>query len=144
FRPFDTYMAPYVPKDQLDYPHARHHIQDLIHNLNLPSRGGPQTPFTHLTVDWVCPQPPREHVPLIGGQDMCYCYGELPPVVDLINRACSEVMSQGEARGLVFTLPIPTYNITHDFPWHSDNAERLFAMTAKYGLPYCQNFLNSE
>ena len=144
FSSFDTYMAPYVRKDQLDYPQVRQHIQELIHNLNVPSRWGTQTPFTNLTFDWVCPEDLREQVPLIGGEEMSFCYGELQAEMDLINRAYIEVMSQGDARGRVFTFPIPTYNITHDFPWHSDNAERLFAMTAKYGLPYFQNFLNSE
>lgn len=144
FSSFDTYMAPYVRKDQLDYPQVRQHIQELIHNLNVPSRWGTQTPFTNLTFDWVCPEDLREQVPLIGGEEMSFCYGELQAEMDLINRAYIEVMSQGDAIGRVFTFPIPTYNITHDFPWHSDNAERLFAMTAKYGLPYFQNFLNSE
>lgn len=144
FSSFDTYMAPYVRKDQLDYPQVRQHIQELIHNLNVPSRWGTQTPFTNLTFDWVCPDDLREQVPVIGGEEMPFCYGELQAEMDLINRAYIEAMSQGDARGRVFTFPIPTYNITHDFPWHSDNAERLFAMTAKYGLPYFQNFLNSE
>ncbi len=144
FSSFDTYMAPYVRNDQLDYPQVRQHIQELIHNLNVPSRWGTQTPFTNLTFDWVCPDDLREQVPLIGGEEMPFCYGELQAEMDMINRAYIEVMSQGDARGRVFTFPIPTYNITHDFPWHSDNAERLFAMTAKYGLPYFQNFLNSE
>ena len=144
FSSFDTYMAPYVRKDQLDYPQVRQHIQELIHNLNVPSRWGTQTPFTNLTFDWVCPDDLREQVPVIGGEEMPFCYGELQAEMDMINRAYIEVMSQGDARGRVFTFPIPTYNITHDFPWHSDNAERLFAMTAKYGLPYFQNFLNSE
>lgn len=144
FSSFDTYMAPYVRKDQLDYPQVRQHIQELIHNLNVPSRWGTQTPFTNLTFDWVCPEDLREQVPVIGGEEMLFSYGELQAEMDMINRAYIEVMSQGDARGRVFTFPIPTYNITHDFPWHSDNAERLFAMTAKYGLPYFQNFLNSE
>lgn len=144
FSSFDTYMAPYVRKDQLDYPQVRQHIQELIHNLNVPSRWGTQTPFTNLTFDWVCPEDLREQVPVIGGEEMLFSYGELQAEMDMINRAYIEVMSQGDAKGRVFTFPIPTYNITHDFPWHSENAERLFAMTAKYGLPYFQNFLNSE
>src|SRR5690606_38335500 len=135
FSSFDTYMAPYVRKDQLDNPQVRQRIQELIQNLNVPSRWGTHTPFTNLTFDWVCPEDLREQVPLIGGEEMSFCYGELQAEMDLINRAYIEVMSQGDARGRVFTFPIPTYNITHDFPWHSDNAERLFAMTAKYGLP---------
>jgi len=144
FSSFDTYMAPFVRKDQLNYVQVRQYIQELIYNLNVPSRWGTQTPFTNLTFDWVCPEDLREQVPVIGGEEMPFSYGELQAEMDLINRAYIEVMSQGDARGRVFTFPIPTYNITHDFPWHSENAERLFAMTAKYGLPYFQNFLNSE
>ena len=144
FSSFDTYMAPFVRKDQLNYVQIRQYIQELIYNLNVPSRWGTQTPFTNLTFDWVCPEDLREQVPVIGGEEMPFSYGELQAEMDLINRAYIEVMSQGDARGRVFTFPIPTYNITHDFPWHSENAERLFAMTAKYGLPYFQNFLNSE
>jgi ribonucleoside-triphosphate reductase len=102
------------------------------------------TPFTNLTFDWVCPEDLREQVPVIGGEEMPFTYGDLQPEMDMINRAYMEVMARGDARGRVFTFPIPTYNITPDFPWESENAERLFAMTAKYGLPYFQNFLNSD
>ncbi len=102
------------------------------------------TPFTNLTFDWVCPEDLRPQVPLIGGEEMPFTYGDLQAEMDLINRAYIEVMTAGDAKGRVFTFPIPTYNITPDFPWESENAERLFAMTAKYGLPYFQNFLNSE
>ncbi|MET0045966.1 MAG: ribonucleoside triphosphate reductase, partial [Candidatus Thiodiazotropha sp. 6PLUC3] len=109
-----------------------------------PSRWGTQTPFTNLTFDWVCPEDLRQQVPLIGGIEMPFCYGELQAEMDLINRAYIEVMTTGDAKGRVFTFPIPTYNITPDFPWESENATRLFKMTAKYGLPYFQNFLNSE
>ncbi|EZQ18872.1 ribonucleoside-triphosphate reductase [Halopseudomonas bauzanensis] len=144
FSSFDTYMAPFVRKDRLSYEQVRQYMQELIYNLNVPSRWGTQTPFTNLTFDWVCPEDLREQVPVIGGEEMPFCYGELQAEMDLINRAYIEVMSQGDAKGRVFTFPIPTYNITHDFPWHSENAERLFAMTARYGLPYFQNFLNSE
>ncbi|SES27459.1 ribonucleoside-triphosphate reductase class III catalytic subunit [Halopseudomonas bauzanensis] len=144
FSSFDTYMAPFVRKDRLSYEQVRQYMQELIYNLNVPSRWGTQTPFTNLTFDWVCPEDLREQVPVIGGEEMPFRYGELQAEMDLINRAYIEVMSQGDAKGRVFTFPIPTYNITHDFPWHSENAERLFAMTARYGLPYFQNFLNSE
>ena len=102
------------------------------------------TPFTNLTFDWVCPEDLRPQVPVIGGKEMPFTYGELQPEMDLINRAYIEVMTAGDAKGRVFTFPIPTYNVTPDFPWESENADRLFAMTAKYGLPYFQNFLNSE
>jgi anaerobic ribonucleoside-triphosphate reductase len=144
FSSFDTYMAPFVRKDGLGYDEVRQYIQELIYNLNVPSRWGTQTPFTNLTFDWVCPEDLRDQVPVIGGEEMPFTYGELQHEMDLINRAYIEVMSAGDAKGRVFTFPIPTYNITPDFPWESENAELLFEMTAKYGLPYFQNFLNSE
>jgi ribonucleoside-triphosphate reductase len=144
FSSFDTYMAPYVRADRLDYRQVKQYIQELIYNLNVPSRWGSQAPFTNLTFDWVCPEDLREQVPVIGGDEMPFTYGELQAEMDLINRAYIEIMSAGDAKGRVFTFPIPTYNITADFPWDSPNARRLFAMTAKYGLPYFQNFLNSE
>jgi len=144
FSSFDTYLAPFVRKDQLDYDEVRQAIQEFIYNLNVPSRWGTQTPFTNLTFDWVCPEDLREQIPYIGGEEMPFAYGELQAEMELINRAYIEVMQAGDGLGRVFTFPIPTYNITHDFPWDSDNAERLFEMTARYGLPYFQNFLNSD
>ncbi|MCR3770663.1 ribonucleoside triphosphate reductase [Pseudomonas aeruginosa] len=144
FSSFDTYLAPYVRKDRLDYASVRQALQEFIYNLNVPSRWGTQTPFTNLTFDWVCPDDLRDQVPRIGGEEMPFAYGELQAEMDLINRAYIEVMQAGDAHGRVFTFPIPTYNITHDFPWDSDNATRLFEMTARYGLPYFQNFLNSD
>lgn len=144
FSSFDTYMAPFIRKDALSYEQVRQYIQELIYNLNVPSRWGTQTPFTNLTFDWVCPEDLREQVPVVGGEEMPFQYGDLQAEMDMINRAYIEVMTAGDAKGRVFTFPIPTYNITPDFPWESDNAKRLFAMTAKYGLPYFQNFLNSE
>lgn len=144
FSSFDTYMAPFIRKDGLNYKHVRQCMQELIYNLNVPSRWGTQTPFTNLTFDWVCPDDLREQVPQIGGEEMPFCYGDLQAEMDMINQAYIEVMSEGDARGRAFTFPIPTYNITRDFDWYSPNAERLFAMTAKYGLPYFQNFINSE
>ncbi|WP_348703402.1 ribonucleoside triphosphate reductase [Acidovorax soli] len=144
FSSFDTYMAPFVRKDAMSYAQVRQCIQELVYNLNVPSRWGTQTPFTNLTFDWVCPDDLREQVPVIAGQEMPFCYGELQAEMDLINRAYIDVMTTGDAKGRVFTFPIPTYNITKDFPWESENAQRLFDMTAKYGLPYFQNFINSE
>jgi len=144
FSSFDTYLAPYVRKDGLSYGQVRQCIQELIYNLNVPSRWGTQTPFTNLTFDWVCPEDLREQVPIIAGQEMPFLYGELQTEMDMINRAYIEVMSAGDARGRVFTFPIPTYNIAPDFPWDGPNTELLFGMTAKYGLPYFQNFINSE
>ncbi len=144
FSSFDTYMAPFVRKDALSYADVRQCIQELIFNLNVPSRWGTQTPFTNLTFDWVCPEDLRAQIPVIGGEEMPFAYGDLQAEMDMINRAYIEVMMAGDARGRAFTFPIPTYNITPDFDWHSPNAERLFEMTAKYGLPYFQNFINSE
>lgn len=144
FSSFDTYMAPFVRKDGLSYTEVRQYIQELIYNLNVPSRWGTQTPFTNLTFDWICPEDLREQVPLIGGEEMPFQYGDLQEEMDVINRAYIDVMMAGDAKGRVFTFPIPTYNITEDFDWHSPNAELLFEMTAKYGLPYFQNFINSE
>ncbi|WP_150629811.1 ribonucleoside triphosphate reductase, partial [Pseudomonas fluorescens] len=144
FSSFDTYLAPYVRKDRLSFQEVRQAIQEFIYNLNVPSRWGTQTPFTNLTFDWVCPQDLREQIPVIGGEEMPFAYGDLQVEMDLLNRAYIEVMQAGDAKGRVFTFPIPTYNITHDFPWDSENADRLFEMTARYGLPYFQNFLNSD
>ena len=144
FSSFDTYMAPFIRKDNLLYREVRQYIQELIYNLNVPSRWGTQTPFTNLTFDWVCPEDLREQIPLIGGKAMPFSYGELQNEMDMINRAYIEVMTMGDAKGRVFTFPIPTYNMTPDFPWESENATLLFEMTAKYGLPYFQNFINSD
>jgi ribonucleoside-triphosphate reductase len=144
FSSFDTYLAPYVRKDNMSYELVRQQIQELIYNLNVPSRWGTQTPFTNLTFDWVCPEDLREQVPVIAGEEQSFTYGELQHEMDLINRAYIEVMMAGDSKGRVFTFPIPTYNITEDFIWDSENADLLFEMTSKYGLPYFQNFLNSE
>jgi anaerobic ribonucleoside-triphosphate reductase len=142
FSSFDTYLAPYIRKDNLPYREVLQSIQELIYNLNVPSRWGTQTPFTNLTFDWTCPEDLRQQHPVIGGETMPY--GELQPEMDMINRAYIEVMMKGDAKGRVFTFPIPTYNITPDFDWESENSLQLFDMTARYGLPYFQNFINSE
>jgi ribonucleoside-triphosphate reductase len=144
FSSFDTYMAPFIRKDKMPYKEVRQCIQELVYNLNVPSRWGTQTPFTNLTFDWTCPEDLRNQIPVVGGETMPFTYGDLQPEMDMINRAYIEVMTAGDAKGRVFTFPIPTYNITPDFPWESDNSELLFEMTAKYGLPYFQNFLNSD
>lgn len=144
FSSFDTYLAPLVRLDGLTYTQVHQGVQELVHNLNVPSRWGTQTPFTNLTFDWTCPRDLRDQVPFVGGEPVDFTYGDLQAEMDLINRAYIEVMTEGDASGRVFTFPIPTYNITQDFPWESANAERLFAMTAKYGLPYFQNFISSD
>ncbi|MDK8791831.1 ribonucleoside triphosphate reductase [Corynebacterium sp. MSK039] len=144
FSSFDTYMAPFVRLDSLSFEEVKQCLQEFIYNLNVPSRWGTQTPFTNLTFDWTCPADLAEQNPLIGGEPVDFTYGELQAEMDIINRAFLEVMSAGDADGRPFTFPIPTYNITPDFDWYSTNAALLFDMTAKYGLPYFQNFLNSD
>ncbi len=144
FSSFDTYMAPFIRLDKLDYAEVKQSMQELIFNLNVPSRWGSQCPFTNLTFDWACPEDIKDNHPLIGGELCDFTYGDLQAEMDTINRAYIEVMMEGDADGRVFTFPIPTYNMTKDFDWESDNARALFDMTAKYGLPYFQNFINSE
>ncbi|WP_049057979.1 ribonucleoside triphosphate reductase, partial [Achromobacter xylosoxidans] len=144
FSSFDTYMAPFIRRDAMTYAEVKQSMQELIYNLNVPSRWGTQTPFTNLTFDWTCPADLKEQVPYVGGEEMPFAYGDLQAEMDMINRAYIEVMMAGDAKGRVFTFPIPTYNITPDFDWDHPNTERLFEMTARYGLPYFQNFLNSD
>lgn len=144
FSSFDTFLAPYVRLDGLTYEQVRQGIQELVYNLNVPSRWGTQTPFTNLTFDWVCPADLRDEVVVVADEACDFTYGDLQAEMDMINRAYMEVMTAGDASGRVFTFPIPTYNITADFDWDSPNVDRLFEMTAKYGLPYFQNFINSD
>ena len=144
FSSFDTYMAAFVRKDSMSQEEVNQCMQELIYNLNVPSRWGTQTPFTNLTFDWTCPEDLREQIPYIGGEEMPFRYGDLQAEMDMINCAYIAVMMQGDAKGRVFTFPIPTYNITKDFDWEHQNTKLLFEMTAKYGLPYFQNFLNSD
>ena len=144
FSSFDTYLASFIRKDNLDYESVRQCIQEFVYNLNVPSRWGTQTPFTNITFDWVCPEDLREQIPVIAGEEMPFSYGDLQLEMDMINRAYIEVMAAGDSKSRVFTFPIPTYNISRDFDWDSENAQRLFDMTARYGLPYFQNFLNSD
>ncbi|MCI1675744.1 MAG: ribonucleoside triphosphate reductase [Ancrocorticia sp.] len=144
FSSFDTYMAPFVRLDHMTYEQVKQQLQELIFNLNVPSRWGSQCPFTNLTFDWTCPADIADNYPYIGEEVCDFTYGELQEEMDMINKAYMEVMMAGDADGRVFTFPIPTYNMTKDFDWDSENANLLFAMTAKYGLPYFQNFINSE
>lgn len=143
FSSVDTYLAPYIRKDKLTYKQVYQSIQELIYNLNVPSRWGSQTPFTNFTFDWVCPEDLRATHPIIAGEEQEFTYGELQEEMHMINKAYMEVMMQGDIKGRPFTFPIPTYNMTPDFPWEDENTELLFEMTAKYGLPYFQNFINS-
>jgi len=129
FSSFDTYMAPFVRLDSMTYDQVRQCMQ---------------TPFTNLTFDWTCPADLADEHPLIGDELCDFTYGDLADEMGMINRAFMEIMTTGDAEGRVFTFPIPTYNITKDFDWETENCERLFTMTAKYGLPYFQNFINSE
>lgn len=144
FSSFDTYLAPFVRKDKMTESEVRQCLQEFIYNLNVPSRWGTQTPFTNLSFDWVCPEDLANQQPLIGGEVLPFTYGELQEEMDLINRCFIEIMLEGDAKGRVFTFPIPTYNITNEFDWDGPNTDLLFAMTAKYGLPYFQNFVNSD
>ena len=143
FSSVDTYLAPYIRKDGLSYKQVYQCMQELIYNLNVPSRWGSQTPFTNFTFDWVCPEDLRETHPIIAGVEQEFTYGDLSEEMHMINKAYIEVMMKGDIKGRPFTFPIPTYNMTPDFPWEDENTELLFEMTAKYGLPYFQNFINS-
>lgn len=144
FSSFDTYLAPFVRLDALTCPQVRQAMQEFVFNLNVPSRWGTQTPFTNLTFDWVCPDDLADQHPLIGGEVQPFTYGDLADEMALINRAFIDVLTEGDQDGRAFTFPIPTYNITKDFDWHGPHTDALFAMTAKYGLPYFQNFVNSD
>lgn len=143
FSSVDTYLAPYIRADNLSYEQVEQAFQELIYNLNVPSRWGSQTPFTNFTFDWVCPEDMRDKHPMIAGVEQPFTYGDLKEEMHMINKAYITVMMKGDIKGRPFTFPIPTYNMTPDFPWEDDNTELLFEMTAKYGLPYFQNFINS-
>ena len=144
FSSFDTYMAPFIRKDGLTYKDVYQEMQSFIYNLNVPTRWGTQTPFTNLTFDWVCPDDLKNDHPIIGGEELDFTYGDLQKEMDMINKAYIEVMTKGDSKGRVFTFPIPTYNITKDFNWDGENVDMLFEMTSKYGIPYFQNFVNSD
>lgn len=144
FSSADTYLAPFIRIENLEYKDVKQAMQSFIFNLNVPSRWGTQTPFTNLTFDWTCPVDLKDRHPIIGGEEQPFTYGELQKEMDMINKAFLEVMGEGDAKGRPFTFPIPTYNITNEFPWDSDNIDLLFEMTAKYGLPYFSNYLNSD
>lgn len=144
FSSFDTYLAPFVKKDALTYEQVKQCVQQFVFNLNVPSRWGTQTPFTNITLDWMVPDDMKEKKPIIGGVTQTFTYGDCQAEMDLLNKAFIEVMTAGDAKGRIFTFPIPTYNITKDFDWDHKNAQGLFEMTAKYGIPYFQNFVNSS
>ena len=144
FSNFDTYLAPFVAHDNLSYYEVKQALQEFIFNINVPTRVGFQTPFTNLTLDLKVPQFMQNQAVIIGGKTVNSSYGEFQKEMDMINRAFMEVMSEGDADGRVFTFPIPTYNITKDFDWDNPNLEPLWQATAKYGIPYFANFINSD
>ncbi len=144
FSSFDTYLAPYVRLDHMRYDQVLQCMQEFVYNLNVPSRWGTQTPFTNITLDWTCPEDLKPQPVIVAGEEVGFTYGELEEEMGVINKALIEVLTRGDRRGRVFTFPIPTYNITRDFDWDHPNTDALFAMTAKYGIPYFQNFLNSD
>lgn len=144
FSSFDTYLAAFVKADNLSYDEVEQAIQGFVFNMNIPSRWGSQTPFTNITLDWTVPEDLKDKHPIIGGKTMDFTYGDCQNEMDIINKAYMKVMVRGDAKGRIFTFPIPTYNITSDFNWDSENAKILFEMTAKYGIPYFQNFINSS
>ena len=144
FSSFDTYLAPFVKQDSLDEKSVKQCLQSFIYGVNTPSRWGSQAPFTNITLDWVCPKDLASMPALVGGELMDFTYGDCQKEMDMINKLFIELMLEGDASGRGFQYPIPTYNITEDFDWDTPNAALLFQMTAKYGTPYFQNFINSD
>lgn len=144
FSNFDTLLAPFVRYDKLDYPQVKQAMQEFVFNLNVPTRTGFQTPFTNITMDMTVPSYYADAPVIIGGELMEETYKEFQHEMNLINKAYFEVMMQGDYTGKVFTFPIPTYNITKDFDWDNPALEGLWEMTAKYGIPYFSNFINSD
>jgi anaerobic ribonucleoside-triphosphate reductase len=144
FSSVDTFLAPFVRADNLDYERVKQDLQKLIFGLNVPSRWGWQTPFSNLTFDWTVPEDLKDKRVILGGEEQNTTYGEYQEEIDMINRAFLELMVEGDSHGRVFTFPIPTYNLTHDFDWDSPNANLLFEVTAKYGIPYFQNYIGTS
>ncbi|MCD6528235.1 ribonucleoside triphosphate reductase [bacterium] len=140
----DIFLAPFVRKDGLSYKEVKQAIQGFIYTLNLPTRYGGQTPFTNITFDLKIPDDLADKPVIIGGKIQKECFKEFQPEVDMINKAFMEVMLEGDSQGRAFTFPIPTYNITKDFDWSSPITDLMFEMTAKYGIPYFQNFIRSD
>ena len=144
FSSFDTYLAPFIRADHLTEKQVRQCIQSYIYGVNTPSRWGSQAPFTNITLDWVCPDDLKDKKAIVGGKEQDYTYGDCQKEMDMINKVFIELMIEGDAEGRGFAYPIPTYNITRDFDWNSENAKLLFTMTAQYGTPNFQNFVNSD
>ncbi len=141
---FDTYCAPFVRFDNLSYKEVRQAIQEFVFNLNVPTRVGFQCPFSNLTFDISVPRTLADQAVIIGGELQKTTYSDYQKEMDMINLAFCDVMEQGDSSGRVFTFPIPTYNVTKEFPWNSDVVDAVFAMTAKYGIPYFSNYVNSD
>ncbi len=144
FSSFDTLLAPFIRYDQLTYRDVKQAMQEFIFNMNVPTRVGFQTPFTNLTMDLTIPSTVADEAVIIGGIPQKEQYKDFTNEIGLINKAFAEVMAEGDASGRVFTFPIPTYNITKDFDWDDPNLEPIWEMTAKYGIPYFANYINSD
>ena len=145
FSSFDTYLAPFVKKDNLSYREVKQCIQSFIYGVNTPSRWGTQSPFTNITLDWTCPDDLANLPAIVGGEEMPFTYGDCKKEMDMVNKAFIETMIEGDANGRGFQYPIPTYSITRDFDWSpTENNQLLFTMTAKYGTPYFSNYINSD
>lgn len=144
FSSVDTLLAPFIRNDRLSYEQVKQDVQKLIFGLNVPSRWGWQTPFSNLTFDWTVPDDMKDKRVVVGGEELESTYGEHQDEMDQINRAFLELMVEGDQKGRVFTFPIPTYNLTRDFDWDSPNARLLFEATAKYGIPYFQNYIGTN
>jgi ribonucleoside-triphosphate reductase len=145
FSSFDTYLAPFVKKDNLSYKEVKQCVQSFIYGVNTPSRWGTQAPFTNITLDWTVPNDLAELPALVGGEEMDFKYKDCKKEMDMVNKAFIETMVEGDANGRGFQYPIPTYSITKDFDWsETENNKLLFEMTAKYGTPYFSNYVNSD
>lgn len=144
FSSVDTLLAPFIRTDNLTYKQVKQCVQQLVFSLNIPSRWGSQYPFSNLTFDWKAPDDMKEKFAIVGGVEQDFKYGDCQKEMDMFNKAFLEVMYEGDANGRVFTFPIPTYNLTKDFDWNSENANLLFDLTAKYGMPYFQNYIGSN
>ncbi len=144
FSNFDTLLAPFVRYDKLSYPEVKQALQEFLFNVNVPTRVGFQTPFTNLTMDLKVPESFKDQAVVVGGELKQETYAEFQPEMDMINQAFCELMMAGDAKGRIFTFPIPTYNITKDFDWDNPALEPLWEMTRKYGIPYFANFVNSD
>ena len=141
---FDTLLAPFVRYDRLNYNEVKQALQEFVFNINIPTRVGFQTPFTNITLDLNVSPALKDLPVIVGGKEQQETYSEFQHEMDMINRAFAEVMMEGDARGRVFTFPVPTYNITADFDWQNPNLEPIWRMTGKYGIPYFSNFVNSD